>query len=80
MKKIDNDFQEKKRNFMCRFQYRKKIILETEWKTKENSKTVKTIFVKQSDTTNLWNQINKKKKEMICEIKWGKKLQVKKKN
>lgn len=58
----------------------KKIIWETEWKTKENSKTVKTIFVKQSDTTNLWNQINKKKKEMICEIKWGKKLQVEKKN
>lgn len=92
MKNIDNDFQEKKSNFMCRFQDRKKNILETEWKTKENSKTVKTIFVKQSDTTNLWNQINKKKKnlngkkksprkkEMICEIKWGKKLQVKKKN
>lgn len=63
MKKIDNDFQEKKSNFMCRFQDRKKNILETEWKTKENSKTVKTIFVKQSDTTNLWNQINKKKKK-----------------
>lgn len=42
-----------------------KIIWETEWKTKENSKTVKTIFVKQSDTTNLWNQINKKKKKLF---------------
>lgn len=47
---------------------------------KRKFKDSKNIFVKQSDTTNLWNQINKKKKEMICEIKWGKKLQVKKKN
>lgn len=58
----------------------KKNYLRNWMENKRKFKDSKNIFVKQSDTTNLWNQINKKKKEMICEIKWGKKLQVKKKN
>lgn len=62
----------------------KKNYLRNWMENKRKFKDSKNIFVKQSDTTNLWNQINKKKKnlngkkksprkkEMICEIKWGK--------
>lgn len=71
----------------------KKNFLRNWMENKRKFKDSKNIFVKQSDTTNLWNQINKKKIKNLNGKKkksqkkrndlWnkvGEKLQVKKKN